>query len=161
MWKIDDIVLYRTSGLCRIEDITTENFGGSPTDYYVLKPLGDEKSVIRIPCSSEVLCNKMHPLMTRDEIETLIKEAPTLSLEWQENDKRRAEYFKNVIESGNRRDIMALVTTVRTKRDKLVSLGKKLRASDEALMTRAEKMLADEFSHVLGKSSAEILELIK
>ena len=151
MWKIDDIVLYRTSGLCRIEDITTENFGGSPTDYYVLKPLGDEKSVIRIPCSSEVLCNKMHPLMTRDEIETLIKEAPTLSLEWQEND----------IESGNRRDIMALVTTVRTKRDKLVSLGKKLRASDEALMTRAEKMLADEFSHVLGKSSAEILELIK
>lgn len=161
MWKINDIITYRTTGLCKIEDITTETIDGVDADYYLLKPIFDEKSVIKIPCSSQVLCEKMRPLLTADEVEALIEEIKSLRLEWLENDKRRAEYFNGVIESGNRRDIAALITTVYAKREELVSRGKKLRASDETLMTRAEKLIVNEFSHVLGKTPEEILKLIK
>ncbi len=156
MWKINDIITYRTVGLCRIDDITTESFDKTPADYYVLKPLADEKSVIRVPCANSILCEKMRPLLTRSEAEALVEKMPSLSLEWQENDKRRAEYFKGIIESGNRNDIAALIQTIRVKEAQLISNGKKLRASDEALVARAEKLLFSELAHVLNVSEEEL-----
>ena len=99
MWNINDTVLYRTAGLCRIENVTEEKFGDEVQKYYVLRPLGDEKSVVHIPCSNTVLTSRMHPLMTREEIRELINSLDSLSAEWPETDKRRAEYFRSVLEA--------------------------------------------------------------
>ncbi|MBQ9976543.1 MAG: CarD family transcriptional regulator [Clostridia bacterium] len=152
MWKINDTVLYRASGLCRIENITEEKFGDEVQEYYVLRPLGDEKSIVHIPCSNTILCSKMHSLMTRDEIEDLIESLPTLSSDWPESDKRRAEYFRSVLETGNRRDIAGIIMSIRRRREELIAIGKKPRAVDESICARAEKLLLDEFNFVLERN---------
>lgn len=152
MWNINDTVLYRASGLCRIENITEEKFGDEVQEYYVLRPLGDEKSIVHIPCSNTLLCSKMHSLMTRDEIEDLIESLPTLTSDWPENDKRRAEYFRSVLETGNRRDIAGIIMSIRRRREELIAIGKKPRAVDESICARAEKLLLDEFNFVLERN---------
>ena len=152
MWNINDTVLYRASGLCRIENITEEKFGDEVQEYYVLRPLGDEKSIVHIPCSNTLLCSKMHSLMTKDEIEALIKSLPTLSSDWPENDKRRAEYFRSVLETGNRLNIAGIIMSIRRRREELTAIGKKPRASDESICARAEKLLLDEFNFVLERN---------
>ena len=160
MWKIDDVVLYRTAGLCKIENITTEVFTGEPQEYYVLRPLSDTKSVLHIPLANAQLCAKMFPLMSCGEIEKLIDELPALTVEWQDNDKRRAEYFKGVLESGDRRMLAALIKTVHERRVLLEQAGKKLRASGESVCTKAEKLLFDELSYVLKIPCADIPQYI-
>ena len=152
MWNINDTVLYRASGLCRIENITEEKFGDEVQEYYVLRPIGDEKSVVHIPRSNTILCSKMHSLMTKDEIEALIKSLPTLSSDWPENDKRRAEYFRSVLETGNRLNIAGIIMSIRRRREELTAIGKKPRASDESICARAEKLLLDEFNFVLERN---------
>ena len=44
-YKVDDYVVYRRSGICRIADIRMENFSSvGEREYYVMKPLHDDRS---------------------------------------------------------------------------------------------------------------------
>ena len=156
MRKIGDVVLYRTAGLCLVSDIRTESFSGQAEEYYILKPCADEKSVVYIPLNNTVLCEKMHTLLSREEILSLIDSFPFLEISWQENDKRRSEEFRAVIESGDRHRVAGVIKTIFKHRLELEEKGKKLRSSDEILFHQAQKLLFEEFSFVLDIPTEEL-----
>ena len=55
MFEREEYVFHESGGVCQITDIQTAPLEGMPRDreYYVLKPLSDQSSVIYIPVDSE------------------------------------------------------------------------------------------------------------
>lgn len=46
MFEVGDVVLYTASTICRIVEITTKDFGGKESEYYILRPIYDESDRI-------------------------------------------------------------------------------------------------------------------
>ena len=86
---------------------------------------------------------------------------PAKGFEWVQNDKERSEFFRNVLESGTRTDIVNLISTLHNRKAELAGHGKKLRSSDEAIMQRAERLLYGEFAWVLGIDPSEVADFIR
>ena len=92
----NDLVVYRTSGVCRITEIKNCDFGGKQREYYILCPIHDEKSVIFVPVDSP-LSDKMNRLLTKTEVDKIIDSSiPEKPFDWIENDRERTAKIKEV-----------------------------------------------------------------
>ena len=49
MFQIGDTVFYSGSGVCRIDSVTSREFGDSMKDYYVLIPVHAPESAVYLP----------------------------------------------------------------------------------------------------------------
>ena len=50
MFKVDDYIMYGITGVCKVIDITNEKFiNGEKRDYYVLSPIQNNNTIIKIP----------------------------------------------------------------------------------------------------------------
>lgn len=161
MFKIDDIVRYGTNGVCKITDITVKSFCGEDLEYYVLCPVTNKNNTFFVPVSNERLVARMQYILSSGEIHSIIEHIDEYAVEWISDDKERRAKFGEIIERGNRREIIGLIRTLYSKRAELDSLKKKMHLSDERLMYDAERMINDEFSAVLGILPAEVPEFIR
>lgn len=159
--NVNDMVMYGTQGICRIVEISEQQLFGGVDEYYVLKPVYDEKSTVFIPIQNESLTSKMRKILSQDEIYSLIKEVPEEeSITWIENETQRREKYKDILSEGDRSDLVRLIKTLYTRKQSQLSKGKKLHISDERFMVDAEKMISEEFSHVLKIKKEEVLPFI-
>lgn len=160
MYKVNDTVLYGTHGVCKITDITEKTFDGKTIEYYVLKPVYDEKSTIFVPVNNKALATKMHSVLSPDEIYDLIKTMPEENPIWIENEAVRKERYKEIITAGDRRELVILIKTLFLHQQKQKESGKKLHVTDERFFNDAEKMLYEEIAHVLNIKPEQVLPLI-
>ena len=72
MFQKNDIVLYGTHSVCRIEDISELRFNKDPATYYILKPVYRKESTIFVPVANAMLSDKMHAILTLEEVEHLL-----------------------------------------------------------------------------------------
>lgn len=150
MFEIGSYVSYRADGVCKIADIREESFGvlAEPTLYYVLHPKHDEKSIFFVPTNNEILVAKMRPLLTKDEIVSLIKKVSERPLEWIPDPKPRANFFKSILSEGERGELVYLVRLLRVHTGAMQAQGKKVYATDDSAAKRAAQLLFAEFSMV-------------
>lgn len=161
MFSVGDIFVYGASGVCRVDDICVRDCGTGKHEYYVLQPVYDARSTVYIPTDSEKLASHARSLLSENEVYEIIDAMPAKGFEWVQNDKERSEFFRNVLESGTRTDIVNLISTLHNRKTELVGHGKKLRSSDEAIMQRAERLLYGEFAWVLGIDPSEVVDFIR
>ncbi len=160
-FTVNDLVSYRTSGVCRIAEIKRCDFGGKQEEYYILHPIHDEKSVIFVPVDSP-LSDKMNSVLTKDEANEIISASiPEKPFDWIENDRERTAKIKEVVSSGDRERITRMIKTLRLRRKALSACGKKLRVTDEAALVSAEKVLYDEFAYALGIERDDVMPYIE
>lgn len=158
MFKTDNYIVYGTTGVCRIDDIRTENFGGHSREYYVLKPIYANDSTIYAPIGTSEA--RMKPVMSPKEVYKLIMTMPDAKTFWIENDALRKEKFTEIVKSGNREDLVKLIKTLYYKRKEKLESGKKFHAADEKIMKEAEKILYEEFALVLNIKLHEVIPFI-
>ena len=72
MFQVNDMIVYGAHGVCRIAEIEERDFNGSSIEYYILKPVYDEKATIFVPVLNDRLTAKMRRVLSKDEIEALI-----------------------------------------------------------------------------------------
>lgn len=163
MYKIGENLVYASNGVMCVVDIRDEQIGDTSRSYYVLRSaFGKSESLVFVPTDNDRLTSLMHPLLTRDEAEKFLSLPIDLSLiEWSENSRARTEYFKRVIESGERARILAMIRAIYESGLRREAQGKKNFLSDETVKQRAEKLLSSELSIVLSISEDEALALIK
>ena len=89
MFAVNDIVMYKQSGICKILDICEKKFGKETRQYYVLCPQDDPNTTIYCPIDAP--SDKMRYLLTKDEVLQLIEEMPDEETAWIENDRLRKE----------------------------------------------------------------------
>ena len=156
MRAIHSLICYKANGVCEIAGTEQKTFGGQVQEYYVLKPLRSPASTLFVPIGNEALESAMRPLLTREEIFALIENIPPCQAIEEENPRVRKELFGSILSSGDPREMVGLVHSIRLQRAVLEREGKKLRVADDAAMKRAETLLNDEFSAVLGVPPAEV-----
>ncbi len=161
MWKLDDVIMYGSNGICRIEDIQDREFAGEIKKYFTLKPIFDDKNTFFVPTFNEALMSRIKPVMTYDEATALIKRFGEIEPEWVDNDKARIEQNKETLESCDRERIVAMLKGLYERRLFLISRGKKLRTSDEILMKNAEQLIENECAYVLGILRSEVRDFIE
>ncbi|MCR2033199.1 CarD family transcriptional regulator [Anaerofustis stercorihominis] len=160
MYKVDEIILYDTEGVCKISEITEKDFGGEKQKYYILNSINKNGMTIYVPVDNEKQTAKMRKILSSEEIFKLIKNMPNEDMIWIENDSERRDIYKKIIQSGDRRDLIKLIITLHYHKDELIKQGKKLHMSDEQFMKNAERILHDEFSHVLNIRPNEVVSFI-
>lgn len=160
MYNIGDVVTYAASGVCRVSGYTENKVKGKIKKYVVLTPVYDTNSTIYVPQDNEVLMDRIKNVISKEDIDTLIRSMPDIDCTWIENDSQRAEYFKTTLKSGDREAIMRMVRILYVHRRSQIESGKKFHSSDERYLKEAEHILFDEFAVVLGIEPEQVVDFI-
>ncbi|MBQ7363403.1 MAG: hypothetical protein IJW48_03015 [Clostridia bacterium] len=158
MFKIGDKLIYGSAGVMELVDIREECVMNEKRKYYVLAEEGAPvSSRTYVPMDNERLTSQMRPLLTRDEIDAIIKEAKSApDGEWIEDNRARSERFRKIISSGDRAEIIGMIKSIYTEGKRRGRDGKKNYLSDENAMKRAEKLVYSEFAAVLGIKEEDV-----
>ena len=147
-FSIGDAVVYRAEGVCDVVDIRKESFGAHTDgdDYYILSPRNDANSSIYVPVHNEKLTALMRPILTRGEIFALVESLCADRLDWPTESRARNALFRQILSLGDRRELIVLVLTVHERLLETIALGKKPGSIETNALSRACKLLRDEFS---------------
>ncbi len=161
MFQKDDIVLYGTHSVCRIQEVSELNFNGKPAVYYILKPVYREESTIFVPVDNSALSGKMHAVLSPAEANRLLDLLPNEPSCWLEGSERRKEHYKRALADCDRLELLKIVRDLHRQQKRLVSRGRKLYAADESTLREAERLLCDEFAYVLQIQRSQIERWIR
>ena len=160
MFRIYDVIVYGSQGICKVEKIETKQIGKQTADYYVLKPLFKENTAVFVPMQNEALTSKMQNVLTKAQAEELIRKITLIDVIKPSDEAEKRELYKTVLSSSDREKLIALIKTIRSERDERRESGKKLNISDEQTLTKAELLLYNEFAFVLGCEPDEVKNII-
>ena len=161
MHHVNETVVYGAHGICRIACIESHNFTGTEKDYYVLKPVGDEKSTIYVCVSNEKAVSQMRAVLSEEEIYQLLRSVPEEPSRWIENKNERNERCRQILNSGDRRELLLMIRALYLHKQQQKKLGKKMHLTDEKYLKDAEKMLHSEFAVVLNISPDQVVSFIQ
>jgi len=156
LFSKDEIVMYTTYGICRITDVFDMKLGGMTKQYYKLVPLSEAKTELALPVDNPTTFKRLHPLLSKTEITEIINEIPYLEPYWIDRDNDRKNEFSDVIKSGDRKETLRVVKSIKKHILDIKDKGRKLHATDEQAMKDAMKLILDEFSYVLEKDRQEL-----
>ena len=145
---IGQLVIYGTNGICRVEDKRTEALGGAAKEYFILRSLSDKRGMtIYLPTDSEQLLATVHPILSPEELAALVRDTlPLADGEWPADARTRTKRTREILASGNRARLIALVKTLHRDALRDSARGKKPTPSSEAARARACEMLYEEFA---------------
>lgn len=152
--------MYGKYGVCKIEDISINEFMGCKKEYYILKPLSDSTATLYLPINNDELVKKLRKVISLQEVNNLIEKMPQKEVIWYKNDSERRERFKKIIEKGDHSELIGMIKGIYLQKQERESQGKHLYISDERFFKEAEKILYDEFQYVLNVKKEELLPLI-
>lgn len=160
MYNVNDTVVYGSQGVCKIVSMEKKNLGGEMKEYFVLKPIYDDRNTIFVPVDNAMLYSRLHHLLSSDEINKIIDEIPNEDFIWSDNENERKGLYKRVLSSGNREDVSKIIKTLHHHREEQQKTGKKLHSSDEYFLKEAEKLFYDEIATVLDIQPEEVQPFI-
>lgn len=159
MFNVNDTVKYGNNGIYKIVDVCKESFGGGEKKlYYVLKH--QDSDGLTAYCPVENGKETLHKLLTEEEIYHLIKTMPETDGVWIEDDRKRSATFSQILKDGDHKALVGLIKTLYYKKQEKLKANKKLHLADEKAMKEAERILYEEFAHVLNISQEEVLPFI-
>ena len=163
MFKIGDNIIYGVCGVMTVVDLRRERITGEEKTYYLLCDYGKRSaSVTYVPADNEKLVSSMHHLLSREEVLATISRAKELpDLEWIADNRQRAEAYRIVLRSMNRLSILDMIRTIHNTGLRRSAMGKKNFLADEGVMQKAERILGEEFSIVLGISEDEARAMLE
>ncbi len=148
MYKPGDRIIYGSTGVCRVEEITTPDFEKDKSkQYYALAPVYQD-GIIYTPVDTKVF---MRPVITKEEAHALIDQIPTMQTEAYHNSVPREleEHYKVYLQSHDCGDLLELGRSIYIKKQELLSQHRKFGAVDERFMKRAEDLLYGELAVAL------------
>ena len=162
-FDIGEYVSYGINGMCNIEDIRPMQLSQSVEKmmYYILRPESNPKSTIFVPVNNQKLVSKMREPMTKDEINAMLVRMKDRTLEWEKDVRFRTESFHEILNNGVNQDLILMIRCLHRKRQELVQLGKKLPARDSNTLKSAERLVEEEFAHVLHIKCEEVSDYIR
>ncbi len=151
MFQPGELVVYGTTGVCRVEEVTRPNRTGPDRErqYYLLKPLHQD-GVIYTPVESNGKV-PIRAVITREEAEALIDLIPTMCAEAYHGPTLQAlaQHYQTVVRSHDCRDLIELMMSIYAKRQLVESQNRRLGMVDERFMKQAERLLYGELSVAL------------
>lgn len=154
MFKINDYIMYGTTGICKVIDIVEEkdrNF--IKKEYYVLNHIYENNTIIKIPTDNTKIF--MRKILSKEEVEGMLENEKLSELIWIDSERQRNESFKALVKTGDFSNLVKLVRSITAKKKEKIALGKKLTQSDEIIMKNSEKLLFEELSIIFDFNEKE------
>lgn len=154
MFHKNDLVLYRTEGVYRVEDVCVPDCSGT-TDrlYYVMHSLSTNTTAYT-PVDADVnmrkICSKPEALAALNELQTMeTMDLSTLS------HKHLKDYYVNAIKDQEFKNLLGIYKSIMTKKDSMDDTNKKLCQTDTAYLRKISILLLEEISLCFGISEDE------
>jgi len=160
MFKVNDHVVYGSTGVCKITDIMRDkDASGNMVEYYILQPISSKKMIIKCPVNNPKV--SIRKVMTKEDATALISIMPELETVWINDHRQRNQNFKAALKTGESEKLAKLIKTLYLKREEVSGLGKKLTKADEDILKAAEEHLYEEFAIALDIPQDEVVTYIQ
>ena len=150
MFQAGDLVVYGTTGVCRVESIDQPNMTGADRNkkYYCLKPFYQD-GVIYTPVDNTKV--SIRPVITREEAEALIDLIPGIHAEAYRAPTLQAlaQHYQTAVRSRNCQGLVELMMSIYTKQQQAQAQNRRLGMVDERFMKQAERLLYGELAVAL------------
>lgn len=160
MFKVNDVVVYSSQGVCEIIGIDEQKVDGAFKKYFVLKPKFDLGATFYVPTWNEKALSKMRKVMTKKEVNTLIDSMPSKTPTWIANDNERKDVYKKILASGDQAAIISMIQALFVHKKEREAEGKRLHMSDEHFLKDAEQILYSEWQYVLNLDKGGLMDYI-
>ncbi len=160
MFQIGELIIHGTNGVCEVAEITKLSMPGADNDrmYYVLRPYYQKGGKIFSPVDSDKVL--MRKVITKDEVEQLLEEMPTIGTLWVENERLRENQYKECVRTGDCRELVKIIKTLYTRKMDRMAQGKQVTSTDEQYLKIAEDSLYSEMAIALGIPRDKVKEYI-
>ena len=150
VFKVGDKVIYGSEGVFAVVDFTT-----SPIDkcdervFYILSPIfGSSTNKILTPAEGGNVLSRA--VIDKEAALSLIDEIPEIGEVEVEKERNRREAYRNAMISGDGRDYVKIIKTVRRRRAEFIAQKRRISETDTDFEDRARKCLFGELSVALG-----------
>ena len=160
MYKEDELVMYGSTGVCRVVKIGRPDFSESEERlYYFLEPLY-QTGVIYAPVDSEAV--SMRPVISADEASAMLDRLDGIEAEPYRGHSMQqlSAHYQSIIDTHNCEELLAMAKSIYLKSQEAVRNNKHLGQIDKRYMKRAEDLLFGEFAVALHADKDEIQEYV-
>ena len=148
LYQVNDLVMYRNVGVCRIVDIAHREQFGTSGEYYTLKPLYDERSTIFVNVENKKVM--MRYLMPAEKVKQLVDNIDEIDAYRCDNDRERDNHCRELINSGDAKNWIQVIKGLYDRKCKKNARGKDLSQQEQRLFKTAEKLFYGEVSCTLN-----------
>ncbi len=156
MFRVGDLAVYGIHGVCRILKMEERVIDHKNVEYYVLEPLEQAGARFLIPSHNQAAVSKLKPVLSKEELEALVRSEQARSDGWIADENQRKQYYRELINAGDRAALVCMVATLHRQKKQQISAGKKLHLCDENFLRDAQRLLSSEFSLVLGIAPEQV-----
>lgn len=150
MYEVNDLVMYGSTGVCRVSEIGKPDFADSDEDrlYYILEPVY-QSGVIYAPVDNEKIF--MRPVISEDEAKSLIDTIPEIHTEIYKNNSMQqlSKHYQSMIDTHKCFELLKLTKSIHQKKMNAIKENRNLGQIDKKFMKRAEELLCGEFAVAL------------
>ncbi|MGI6212222.1 MAG: CarD family transcriptional regulator [Anaerovoracaceae bacterium] len=150
MYKVDDLIMYGGTGVCRVDKIGTLDFDGMDDGqlFYFLQPLYQE-GTIYVPVDNDKVF--MRPVISAEEANELIDMIPSIDPEVIKcgSIQQMSKQYQSIIDTHQCTELIKLTKSIRKKKEDAIKQKRHLGQIDRKFMKRAEDLLYGEFAAAL------------
>ena len=161
MYQIGDFVVYGTHGVCRILTIEERRIDRKTAAYYILEPVEQVGTCYMVPVQNEAAVAKMRPVMTREELDDLLRCPEVREDAWIPEENQRKQVYRELIGSGDRKALLRMVCTLFRQRQAQLEAGKKFHLCDENFLRDAERLLSSEMGLILQLPPEQVIAYVR
>lgn len=154
MFQKNDLVLYRTEGIYKVDDICVPDISGADDRlYYVMHSLSTNTTAYT-PVDADV---SMRRVITKTEAVTALSELCDMDCVdlSKKTHKHLKDYYVKTIKDQEFSSLLSLYKSIMTKKDCLEQDNKKLCQTDITYLRKTTKLLYEEIAISLGISEEE------
>lgn len=160
MFSIGEYVVYGNKGVCEVTKVGPVAIPGmSPErNYYTLSQVYTKGSTIFVPVDKED--SGLRYVLSKEEVNDLIKDIPNIKPVWIQNDKEREQIFTDSIRKADTKKLIEMIIALYERKERRIADGKKATSTDERFFHAAEDILYGELGVVLGIDKKEVKDYI-
>ena len=151
MYKINDIVVYRRD-VCRVIGRHRSDFTGEQC--YILVPYANQDGSVKMQVPIANKGGHLRDLITREEIDKLIKSTPDIEL-LENKPANMKSVYANLLKGDEISDLIRIIKTSYLRNQARLEANKKIASIDDEYLRKAEKYLYEEIAVSLGLSYEE------
>ncbi len=157
MFKVGEYLRYGSRGIFQVRGIQRRLLKtGLTADFYVLTSVFGVSTQIITPISNL----QLKPVMTRAEVEQVLDQISTVSMEWIDDKHLREETCRKALEEGNGLNLAALIKMLYLQKQQKLKEHKDLSRADSEAFRKAEELLREEISLSLGIAPDQVHDYI-
>lgn len=161
MYSIGDRVVYSIHGICSVNHIEQRKVDKKMVSYYVLVPLGNDKTQYYVPVHNEAALAKMRPLVTKEYVTELLQQGSVFADCWIPEENLRKLKYKQITGSVDFEATLQMVCTLHRHRLQQLESGRKFHMCDENFLRDAQRLVESELSVVLDIPVTEVFPFLQ